>query len=198
MLRFLFISCLTCLVLIFQNCAKFQKNLNPNSTNQTLDKSSTQNNSLTLNLKPIDVKVIILNNMNNSLAQDQNTKLLRPDIFSYKLDLATGIIDSLDLNEQIIKGTYCLTASDKKELNNILTTSQICKPQEQNTDPADTMCTQSYIMPYAKFIFTNSEVALGEKINGCAIPIDLCGNMNTVFQGFVANILKNMKDRICK
>lgn len=146
---------------------------------------------------PIEANTLVIINTNNTASFTNSTPIFRPDIFSFHLDLKTGKIESFDVNEQRLVDSFCLSKLDMDGIKSILTTSQICQPQRDSQNNFDPLCNQSYIMPYAKLQFDNLEISLGEKVNGCDIPTDLCGELSKQFQENLKNIILNMKFKKC-
>lgn len=128
--------------------------------------------------------------------ENQKPESYRPERFH--VDLETGEIIRLG-EEQAAAEPLCLTEDELEEIRSILETSKVCEPV-QDSNPGR-VCTMEYGEAYAWLVSEDQRgeavLALGEKLNGCHKPIDLCGDHSNLLKGFLANISNSLDGRSC-
>lgn len=147
------------ILIFFQNCGKPQQILNQSSepsagampANQQFNKYSTEGfGSLSL-----------------------------WDFKSYRfleLDMKSGRMVAYEEAGQIRGETYQLTSEKLNQLQVIMQGAEICEPIVKPEDFEGRICTMAYRYPYAILMAKGEEVRLGEKSDGCDIPVNLCGS----------------------
>lgn len=200
MMRVLFVFIFTALVLVFQNCSSGKQ-----YSVEQIEKNIDLNKSAPGKVTPVSIDLNTVSslqafNVRNTVSLDPQDLLVKPDIYYYLVSVADGRIESYDVNNVKLNYNYCLTETDKTELNNILQTAQICEPTQAAKDEMqDYACTLQYTMPYAQLHFPHEKsFTLGEMTSGCDIPVDLCGDHAKLLQGFVRNLLLNIKTKNCQ
>lgn len=88
---------------------------------------------------------------------------------------------------------YCITDSEKSELQQILKQASLCQSQAA----AGQLCNLSYVSPYAVMHFANEDIALGEARSSCE-KVDLCDAYPDLIKGFFASIARNLSARVCQ
>lgn len=196
--RFFYLTAVTTLMLGFQNCAKQGVQPLPEGFNAASVIDST-------NADPSDTDKISVYNIptspNTKLAMESGVTPTSDQVYRYEIDLKSGIIESYDHGENKVEDkTFCLSQEELAEVKSILETSQLCLAKEEAEDSGEKMCTFIYQFPYAVLLLgggNGHEVRLGEKVNGCDIPDDLCGEHSNMLRGFIHSILGDMNRRAC-
>lgn len=113
------------------------------------------------------------------------------------LDISTGRI-AVSLNFGADRGQdLCLSAAERIEIQALMGQAEICEPVIPSEQFLSKQCTMSYRYPYAVLVDGSVEVRLGEKTNGCDVPVDLCGVKSQELQAFVSRLLQNADQRAC-
>lgn len=197
---FFYLTAVTTLMLSFQNCAKQGIQPLPDSLNASSIVDST-------NANPSDTdKISVYNvaastNTKLALAMNSGSTPTSDQVYRYEIDVKSGIIESYDHGENRVEDkTFCLSPDELSEVKSILETSQLCLAKEEAEESGEKMCTFVYEFPYAVLLLgggNGREVRLGEKVNGCDIPDDLCGEHSNMLRGFIHSILGDMNRRAC-
>jgi len=197
MKRYVFAAITFCLVIGFQNCAQNKlsdstgANAFGNPTEVTpaekMDVSQTEtvevpeSSYLEAQLQP-------------AIAQSKPTSTFASH--HLEIDAKTGVIHVYDQNEDLVAGVqYCLNSQDLEDLKGILATAKICDGTASADDQVN--CSMDYTYPYAKLLFVNAEVSLGESTSGCSKGPDLCGQQKDMLQSFLANLQTNLSSKTC-
>lgn len=115
---------------------------------------------------------------------------------SLLVDAKSGIIiETSDLTDQTAQ--FCLTDSLKDELNNILSSSQVCS--NSKTVPEGTVCTQVMKMAYAQLITSRTQFELGSASDGCGRnSLDLCGDQAGILKAFIEALKRQYLNMPCR
>ena len=164
------------MIVFFQNCSK--SNLDaPTSTPESNTPTEFSKSSAA------DFPVVQLWDYENGKTMD--------------LDVATGRI-AVFLNFGSDRGQdLCLSEAEKTEIQGLMQQAEICAPVLPAEQFLNKQCTMSYRYPYAVLVDGSVEVRLGEKTNGCDVPVDLCGTKAQDLQNFVGRILQSVDQRAC-
>lgn len=108
------------------------------------------------------------------------------------LDLKTGQIVAFEEAGQVRGDTYQLAADKLTEVQGILKNSEICEPVINPADLEGRVCTMAYRYPYAVLSDKGDEVRLGEKADGCDVPIDLCGAQAANLQTWTRSVVESL------
>jgi hypothetical protein len=161
-------------VLTFQNCAK----------PQNLETAGQPIGVVTYNKTPVS-------NYSHIALFDG---ISRP--FKYwNLDLVSGEASAVNESGGNLGSRICLGPSKLQELSQILDQAEVCEPILK--DSTGVLCTQEYAYPYAVLSENADQVGLGEKADGCAGVIDLCGQKSKQLQSFVSGIISNISSYSC-
>lgn len=115
--------------------------------------------------------------------------------YTLSTDLQSGIITETS-DASAAPKNYCLTSSLKKELNDIIRASQICK-FHHNPDP-NVMCTMAMIPPYADIVTPRETFNLGAANNGCATDwSDLCDEQPKALKSFIDRLKTQYPSLTC-
>lgn len=99
-------------------------------------------------------------------------------------------------DQPISSDTYCLSAQELQQVTGIISQAEICEPIA-NPNQLQKVCTQVYTYPYATLASQDAEVRLGEKIDGCSVPTDLCGSKAQELKDFVGLVVGSINQRVC-
>lgn len=161
------------LVIFFQNCGKV-----PESAD-----TSTQ------------VGVVSPNQQYNKYAMEDFPIL---SLWDYKLhryldlDLKTGRMVSYEENGQVRGDVLQLPSERLTEVQGILQGAEICEPLVDLEARQDRMCTMIYSYPYAILSSKTDEVRLGERTDGCDVPVDLCGSKSELLREFTRSVVESL------
>lgn len=167
------------LILCFQNCGKM----------------GTQNNLFTDNSTPLvtntqdKIDATDFREMWMPLLSVATTSSLRtnPSAAWLSVDLTTGDLNLRDQYGAYLGNKGIATGTNFSSLQNLIINSQVCLPASATTSGG--YCTQAYIYPYAKFKNGTQDINLGEQLNGCYVPIDLCDNHGPVLKSWIQNLI---------
>ena len=163
------------LILSFQNCAKSPQD------NGVADPGETP---ITFNKVPAsDYKSMTLWDYDNGQFLD--------------LDLKTGRMTAFEEYGYVRGDQFCLSETEKTTLAEIMENAEICNPKNNGTSMQDQACSMVYRYPYASLTNGSEEIKLGEKTNGCELPIDLCGEKGQLLKKFVASVVATIKSHSC-
>jgi hypothetical protein len=146
------------MIIFFQNCGKPQQ-----LSNQVSDST---------------VGVISANQQFNKYSTEGFSSISLWDFKHYRfldLNMKTGRMVAFEEAGQVRGETYQLPAEKIAELQVIMQDSEICEPIVKSEDFEGRMCTMAYRYPYAILFEQGEEVRLGEKTDGCDVPVNLCG-----------------------
>lgn len=167
------------IAVFFQNCAP---------PNPQIGNSEVQNDDSVIKSK-VDLKEV------NKISLWDVEKGILLDV-----NPRTGDARSFENFGEVASDRYCLSQQDLAGLNAILSSSDICEPSaELSQQPKEfQVCTMIYRFPYASLHMTSREVRLGEQVNGCEVPVDLCGNQGAQLAAWSQAILGTLNLKDCK
>jgi hypothetical protein len=108
------------------------------------------------------------------------------------IDMATGQMVAYEEGGQVRGQTYQLTNAQLTDLKAIINGAEICEPVIDSKSSADQMCTMVYRYPYATMIGQGEEVRLGEQVNGCDVPTDLCADKAAQLQAWSKALVESL------
>jgi hypothetical protein len=114
------------------------------------------------------------------------------------VNLQTGEMVSYAEAGQVRGETFCVPLAQMKELHQILNSAEVCEPIVNSQELAGQVCTMQYRYPYASLVDKSDEVRLGEKTNGCDVPIDLCGDKAQQLKNWTKSIVSNLSQMTCQ
>lgn len=129
---------------------------------------------------------------------DEFSSLVMTDSSSatfWDIDLTSGQIHGFDDRGIATGAHHCLGERDRLQLDELLKTAEVCQPVSQV--PQGENCTMIYQYPYAQLKSAGREVNLGEKRNGCEIPVDICGAQAGQLKSLVASLLTRVESMSC-
>ncbi|MGZ3771145.1 MAG: hypothetical protein ACXVCA_15120, partial [Bdellovibrio sp.] len=107
----------------------------------------------------------------------------------------TGKIQLVDDADSVL-AERCLSSADLNELNTILSSSSVCSAPAA---PSSEICGMSYKPAYASLVADNTSFDLGEEKDSCGTgKKDLCGDLASVFQNYVAYVKAHFQEMACK
>lgn len=116
---------------------------------------------------------------------------------SFELDVISGRAVVYRDDGGARDADLCLLEAERQEIQRLLAASEVCEPVLPTDHFANKQCTMIYKYPYASLVDGNHEVRLGEKTNGCDVPVDLCGAQSQALQDFVQHVVTNAGQRTC-
>lgn len=108
------------------------------------------------------------------------------------VDVNSGVITAFEQGGQVKGATYQLGADKLNELKAILLGAEICEPVAEQKVSEDMMCTMVYTYPYATLVGGQDQVKLGEKVNGCDKPVDLCGQKAEALKAWAKVVVESL------
>ncbi len=108
------------------------------------------------------------------------------------LDLSTGQMVAYEENGQTRGDSFQLPAEKLSELKTLLQSAEVCEPIVNLEERANRMCTMAYTYPYAILSDKAGEIRLGEKTDGCDVPVDLCGEKAAQLLTFTQSIVESL------
>jgi len=130
---------------------------------------------------------------------DEFTSLVMTDASSatfLEVNLSSGQIHGFDDRGISTGAHYCLGDRDRLQLDEVLKGSEVCQPVSQA--PQGENCMMVYQYPYAQLKSAGLEINLGEKRNGCDVPVDLCGARAAQLKSLVASLLTRVEGLSCQ
>lgn len=109
---------------------------------------------------------------------------------SLDVDVDSGVVLTSD-NQR-----FCLGQLDRQQLQDILRLAQVCEPLNKPARP-DMVCTMIYKLPYAELRSSSQVYKLGEKRDGCDVPVDLCGESALEFKMFIDGVMSRIEGMSC-
>lgn len=159
------------LIATFQNCGKVQQNeVDNGSSNQ--DQPSTYN------------KFSVGEYRTYSIWDYKRSQYL-------DVDLDSGKVQAFPEAGNAVGQSYYLKDQELADAVNILGASEICEPII-NVASESLACSQVYRYPYGILVNKNNEVRLGEMVNGCDKPIDLCADKGNLLKQWSSHIVENL------
>lgn len=161
------------LVLTFQNCGQA-----PNAWDTKSASAATPSNQ-----------------QYNKYAVEGYSTLSLYDMVNHRfldLNLSTGQVVAFEEAGQIRGETYQISDDKLAEVNSILSGAEICEPVIDPSELENRMCTMEYGYPYSILSDKADEVRLGERANGCDIPVDLCGDKAKQLRASVKSIVESL------
>lgn len=180
------------LIVAFQNCSQetltsSSNDFNSNEVAVTLPGDEKQSAKITFVEIP-DLPVA------ESMAKLGQSLRNEEEAFKLVISVESGALQILDQGNAVMdKG--CLSSSDLEELKSILGGSRICKSQASQQE----ICAQIYKPGYAALYADDDKISLGEERDSCGNgKQDLCGELSSVFQAYVAHIKNNWSKMSCE
>ena len=106
------------------------------------------------------------------------------------LDLASGQMIAFEQNGQVRGETYQLPEAKLTEVRSLLEGAEVCEPLVNLEDREGRVCSMAYRYPYAILADKGEEIRLGEKTDGCDVPVDLCGDRATQLQSWSRSVIE--------
>lgn len=108
------------------------------------------------------------------------------------LNLNTGEIIAFEEAGNIRGETFQLSTEQLAQVKGILQGAEICEPIINIQDLEGRICTMAYRYPYSVLMSQGEEVRLGEKTDGCDVPVDLCGEKADQLQSLTQSIVESL------
>jgi hypothetical protein len=108
------------------------------------------------------------------------------------LNLKTGQMVAFEEGGQVAGQTYQLPADKLAEVQNLLKEAQVCEPVINPAELEGRVCTMAYRYPYAVLVEKGEEIRLGEKTDGCDVPVDLCGDQASQLQSWTRSVVEHL------
>jgi hypothetical protein len=163
-----------CLVLLFQNCGK--------APSVTLDNGTTTNTGVSSGAQ-----------IYNKFSAESFSTLSLWDFVRNRyldLDIKTGQVAAFEEAGQVRGESFTLPPERMTELHGILAGAEVCEPVVDDAVLKDQVCTMAYRYPYATLVERGEEVKLGEKTDGCDIPVDLCDSKAEQLQKWTRSVVE--------
>ncbi len=110
------------------------------------------------------------------------------------ISLQTGTIQLMDQTNVALR-TRCLNNSNLHELKNILAGASVCAKSVDTSS----ICAAVYTPGYASLFTEGERINLGESRDSCGTGRkDLCGDLNNVFAGYIANVKQHWSEMNCQ
>jgi hypothetical protein len=107
------------------------------------------------------------------------------------VDINSGSVQAFEQAGRVPGATYQLGDIELSQLKSILQKAEVCEPlaQEHQKNMA---CTMIYVYPYATLVSPNQQMKLGEKMSGCDIPVDLCGDKSAQLKAWSQGVVEGL------
>lgn len=174
MRQYLVAGAILIVMMAFQNCGRA---VDSNALNSTSDASSTA-----------PVTKVSANEFSSLVLTDAEKAQF------FEVDLSSGQIHGFDDRGLATGEHYCLGEKDQLQLKEVLENAEVCKP---TVSAKAEQCLMVYQYPYASLKSSSLEVALGEKHDGCEIPVDLCGERASQLKALVSSLVSRVQGMSC-
>lgn len=108
------------------------------------------------------------------------------------LNIQTGVITAYEQGGQVQGDSFQLPDDKLNELRSILSGAEICEPLADEKVSEDMICTMVYTYPYATLVSQQDQVKLGEKVSGCDVPVDLCGQKSAQLKAWAKAVVESL------
>ncbi len=168
------IGCAAFMIVFFQNCGKA-----PSVTSNSSETSGVA--GLTTN-QPQYNSYAISNVSKVSIWDEEKQRFIQ-------IDLDTGDALAMERAGEVPGEKILVTNVELADLKSILSQADVCDPIKKENSEGK-MCSQNYEYPYAKFHGKSQEISLGEKVNSCSVPVDLCGEKASQLKKWSIDFIK--------
>ena len=112
------------------------------------------------------------------------------------VDIDNGEVREIDRRGVATGERFCLKSEDKAALEEVLKGAELCEPVAR--EKLEQQCTMIYQFPYAELKNSSLQVRLGEKMGGCDIPADLCGEKSAELRQLAVELLAKIPESSCE